>query len=76
MSQSSLSLGENLYLSVVAKTVNPELNEIENHWKIVRVKGSFGTAIRQKAKFISCANMFNEVFQSESRPLDFLAKKY
>lgn len=76
LSQSSLSLGENLYLSVVAKTVNPELNEIENHWKIVRVKGSFGTAIRQKAKFISCANMFNEVFQSESRPLDFLAKKY
>lgn len=76
LSQSSLSLGENLYLSVVAKTVNPELNEIENHWKILRVKGSFGTAIRQKAKFISCANMFNEVFQSESRPLDFLAKKY
>lgn len=72
-SQSALSLGENLYLSIVAKTFS---QEIEHHWNIIRVKGAFGTSIKNRAKLITCANMFNEIFQSEKRPLDFLAKKY
>lgn len=73
ISPTALSLGEDLFLSVAARTLTEEM---ENKWKIIRVKGQMGTSIKQKAKLLICANMFNEVFQSESRPLDFLAKKY
>lgn len=73
ISPTALSLGEDLFLSVAARTLSEEM---ENKWKIIRVKGQMGTSIKRKAKLLICANMFNEVFQSESRPLDFLAKKY
>lgn len=73
ISPTALSLGEDLFLSVAARTLSEEM---ENKWKIIRVKGQMGTSIKKKAKLLICANMFNEVFQSESRPLDFLAKKY
>lgn len=73
ISPTALSLGEDLFLSVAARTLSEEM---ENRWKIIRVKGQMGTSIKRKAKLLICANMFNEVFQSESRPLDFLAKKY
>lgn len=73
ISPTALSLGEDLFLSVAARTLT---EESENKWKIIRVKGQMGTSIKEKAKLLICANMFNEVFQSESRPLDFLAKKY
>ena len=46
-------------------------------WKIVRVKGPLGTAVKEKARFVTCANMFNELLQSRGgEPPDFLAKKY
>lgn len=73
ISPTALSLGEDLFLSVAARTLSEEM---ENKWKIIRVKGQMGTSIKKKAKLLICANMFNEVFQSESRPLYFLAKKY
>lgn len=69
VSSNSLALGEDLYLSVAAKT-NCE------PWKIIRVKGSFGTGIKQKCDFITCANMFNELDQASDMPPEYQTKKY
>ncbi len=70
ISQLALSLGEEIFLSVAAATGGEP-------WKIVRVKGPLGTPVKQKARFVSCANMFNELLQSRGgEPPDFLAKKY
>ncbi|MBO4319756.1 MAG: hypothetical protein J5857_04730 [Treponema sp.] len=69
ISSQALSIGENLLLTVSAR-----LNS--KPWKIVRVKGDFGTAIKEKASFISCANVFNEIREGDKMPPDFLAKKY
>lgn len=68
LSQSALSLGENLYLSVAAKTPPSDKNA-DMHWNIIKIKGSAGIFIKQKVSFISCANMFNELRETaESRP--------
>ena len=40
------------------------------------MKGAFGTQIKEKADFITCANVFNEILQRNEMPTDFLAKKY
>lgn len=69
ISQLALSLGEEIFLSVAAATGGEP-------WKIVRVKGPLGTAVKEKAAFVACANMFNEILQKQSEPPDFLAKKY
>ncbi len=69
ISQLALSLGEEIFLSVAAATGGEP-------WKIVRVKGPLGTAVKEKAAFVTCANMFNEILQKQSEPPDFLAKKY
>ena len=70
ISQLALSLGEEIFLSVAAATGGEP-------WKIVRVKGPLGTPVKQKANFVTCANMFNELLQSRGgEPPDFLAKKY
>lgn len=70
ISQLALSLGEEIFLSVAAATGGEP-------WKIVRVKGPLGTAVKEKARFVTCANMFNELLQSRGgEPPDFLAKKY
>lgn len=86
LSQTALSQGEELYLSIVAKTIalmksskNPE--DVKNAekieaWKIIRVKGALGTEIKEKADLITCANAFNEIIQNNEMPTDFLAKKY
>ena len=106
LSQSALSAGEDLYLSIAAKTIKggsgsstafaetrskpasqvlspqvgslpiPSLQPEMEPWKIVRVKGAFGTSIKEKADFVSCANVFNEIIQNNEMPTDFLAKKY
>ena len=74
ISQTALSLGEEIYLSVVAKTL---ANETETQpWKIIRVKGELGTEIRNKASFVTCANMFNELYYDTAKPLEEQAKKY
>lgn len=70
ISQLALSLGEEIFLSVSAATGGEP-------WKIVRVKGPLGTAVKEKARFVTCANMFNELLQSRGgEPPDYLAKKY
>ena len=69
-SQSALSLGEDLFLSVASK-----LQENGENWKIVRVKGGLGTAIKHKAALVTCANMMNETF-SDGANLEQLAKKH
>ena len=69
ISANSMSLGEDIFLSVCAK-LNAE------PWKIIRVKGSFGTPIKQKAAFITSANMFNELDQATDMPPEFKVKKY
>lgn len=68
ISQQSLSFGENIFLSLAA-----ELQE--EPWKIVRVKGEFGTPIKDKADFITSANFFNELNDENGTPPDFIAKK-
>ena len=69
VSANSMALGEDIFLSVCAK-LNTE------PWQIIRVKGSFGTSLKQKASFITCANMFNELDQSNDMPPEFKVKKY
>ena len=69
VSQNSLSLGEEIYLSVAARIPG-------NTWKIIRVKGSFGTFIKEKPTFITCANMFNELDQASDMPPEYQTKKY
>ncbi len=88
VSQQALSVGEEIFLSIAARApaieksasgeevVSGEESGADSIWKIIKVKGAFGAAIRQKADFAVCANMFNEAFQSDTNPPDFIAKKY
>ncbi len=69
VSANSMALGEDIFLSVAARTG-------EEPWHIVRVKGAFGTSIKQKAGFLTCANMFNELDQASDMPPEFQTKKY
>lgn len=83
-SQNALALGENLLLSCAARLQNAQhaqsAESVEDAagfcWRIVRVKGEIGTQIKQKASFITCANMFNELYWNTSQPLEAEAKKY
>ena len=72
LSQTALSCGEELFLSIAAKT----LKAGEEPWKIVRVRGELGTHIKEKAALVTCANVCNELIQKSDMPPDFLAKKY
>ena len=83
ISQTALSLGEEIFLSVVAKTLSNENSKANSEneaeiqpWKIIRVKGELGTEIRNKASFVTCANMFNELYYDTAKPLEEQAKKY
>jgi len=68
-SQNSLALGEDLFLAVAARLGG------DCGWKIIRVKGGIGTAIKQKASLVTCANMFNESLGEGEANLELLAKK-
>ena len=73
ISQTALSLGEEIFLAVAART----LTDIQaTPWKIIRVKGELGTFIKQKVNFIASANMFNELLQHTDMPPEYSAKKY
>ncbi len=74
VSANSLALGEDIYLSVAAKA--KAVDESIEPWQIIRVKGAFGTTIKQKADFLTCANMFNELDQASDMPPEFQTKKY
>lgn len=73
-SQGAMAFGEDLFLAVVAKTAQKANTQIEP-WKITRIKGELGTPLREKADFVVCANMFNEVVQNSDKPPEFTAKK-
>lgn len=75
ISQNALALGEDLYLSIAARTP-PQEPGAEPHWNIIRVKGALGTDIREKASFITCANMFNELYQNARHTPEDLAGKF
>ena len=74
VSANSMALGEDIYLSIAAKA--KAADESIEPWNIVRVKGPFGTPIKQKAGFLTCANMFNELDQASDMPPEFQTKKY
>lgn len=83
ISRQALNLGEEIFLSIAARTAKAKSSEESENgnadvlpWKIIRVKDSLGASIRQKAALLTCANVFNEILQSESAPPDALAKKY
>ena len=65
LSHGALSLGEELYLAVVARSCS----EKETAWRITRIKGAFGIEIRQKASFVICANMFNELVHDSKKTI-------
>lgn len=69
ISQNALALGEDIFLSTAAALKCEP-------WKIIRVKGEFGTVIKEKATFVTCANVFNEIVDDFKMPPDYLAKKY
>lgn len=69
VSANSLTLGEDIFLSIAAKTS-------EDPWNIIRIKGNFGTQIKQKAEFLTCANMLNELDQASDMPPEFQTKNY
>ena len=68
ISSQSLSIGENLMMTISAD-LGGEM------WDIIRVKGNFGTEIKEKASFVSCANVFNEIIEDRQMPPDYQAKK-
>ena len=74
VSANSLALGEDIFLSIAAKA--KAADETIEPWQIIRVKGPFGTSIKQKAGFLTCANMFNELDQASDMPPEFQTKKY
>ncbi len=91
LSQTALASGEELYLSIAAKTIattsggtsgSGSSNEssgkknVLTPWTIVRVKGELGTRIKEKASLVTCANVCNELIQTSPMPPDYLAKKY
>ena len=73
-SQNALGAGEEIFLSVAARTLSE--GDAGEPWKIVRVRGEFGTEIRERADLVTCANTFNEMIQKSGMPTDFLAKKF
>ncbi len=74
VSANSMALGEDIYLSIAAKA--KAADESIDPWQIIRVKGPFGTPIKQKAGFLTCANMLNELDQASDMPPEFQTKKY
>ena len=74
VSANSLALGEDIFLSIAAKA--KAADETIEPWQIIRVKGPFGTPIKQKAGFLTCANMLNELDQASDMPPEFQTKKY
>lgn len=81
LSQTALAAGEDLYYAIAARTIKAAEEQGSDEaqitpWNIIRVKGAFGTSIKEKADFITCGNVFNEIIQHSEMPTDFLAKKY
>lgn len=63
ISQGALAAGEELFLSLAARTGNEP-------WRIVRVKGESGVSLRRRVALVTTANMFNELFWDNPMPLE------
>ena len=63
ISQGALAAGEELFLSLAAKTGNEP-------WQITRIKGESGVSLRRRVALVTSANMFNELFWDNPLPLD------
>ena len=74
ISQSTMAVGEDIYLSIAAKAL-PSDENAESHWNIIRVKGEIGTSIRKKANLITSANMFNEIYQKDHEAPEVIADR-
>jgi hypothetical protein len=69
LSQNALSAGEELFLSLAARTgCEP--------WQIVRIKGECGVPLRRRVAFVASANMFNELFWDNPAPIEQQAKHH
>jgi ribosomal protein RSM22 (predicted rRNA methylase) len=69
LSQGALSAGEELFLSLAARTGNEP-------WQIVRIKGECGAPLRRRVALVSSANMFNELFWDNPAPLEQQVKHH
>jgi Predicted rRNA methylase len=69
ISQGALSAGEDLFLSLAAKTG-------DEPWEIVRLKGELGVSLRRKVSLVTSANMFNELFWDNPMPLEAQVKHH
>ena len=69
ISQGALAAGEELFLSLAARTGNEP-------WKIVRIKGECGVSLRRRVSFVASANMFNELFWDNPAPLEQQVKHH
>lgn len=58
ISRDALAAGEEIFLRLVALTGGEP-------WEIIRVRGTAGVPVREKAGLIICANVFNEMFSSD-----------
>lgn len=84
LSSSILSLGEEIFLSVVSRTnaiaSSTDQSDLSSAtcepWRIIRIKGPLGTELHNAPVFISCANVFNEMYWNSSKPLEYLSKNY
>lgn len=76
-SQTALSLGEDLYLAVAARSIADSALEQKSlePWRIIRVKGELGESVRQRAHLVTAANVFNEVVEESGKPPEFAAKR-
>ena len=76
-SQTALSLGEELYLAIAARSIADlalEQKSLEP-WRIIRVKGELGESVRQRAHLVTAANVFNEVVEESGKPQEFTDKR-
>lgn len=73
ISAKAMSIGEELFYSIAAKCPALE-NNSENSWKIIRVKGELGINLKNKVKFITSANMFNEIAQNSEKTYEEIAQ--
>ena len=76
-SQTALSLGEELYLAIAARSIADLASEQKSlePWRIIRVKGELGEPVRQRAHLVTAANVFNEVVEESGKPPEFTAKR-
>lgn len=72
-SQNALSVGTDLFYACAARA--PSAAPRGEPWRIIKVKGSFGTELRKKACFVSAANMFNEFVHEGVQPLEQTARR-